>query len=97
MTFIGLHVCHIALVAMLFRGPDVDWAYGLIVSGLLLVCAIVVVTAPQLLKTPVATMLYLVAVAVGLYWLGLTPGLEWFLPALFLKLLIGHAAPLQRL
>ena len=95
--FIALHIVHIVLVAWLFRGDGFDWTFAVIVSAWLLVSAILVLRAPELLKSPLAVALYTVALVLALYWLGPAPGLEWFVPLLFLKLLIGHAVPLQRL
>ena len=37
--------------------------------------------------------MYLLGVGLGLYQVGQTLGMEWFIPALFLKLLIGHLVP----
>lgn len=94
--FIALHVAHIALLAWLFRGEGFDWIYALAISTCLLVSAVIIIAAPALLKSPIAVSLYMIALAIVLYGVGPTPGMEWFVPALFVKLLIGHAIPLQR-
>lgn len=96
-SFIALHILHIFLVAALFRGSGVDWGYFLAISAWLLISAALVIRVPEMLKSPVAVLLYLAGLATTLYGVGLTPGLEWFVPALFLKLLVGHAVPLQKL
>lgn len=93
MGFIALHVAHICLIAWLFRGNGFDWAYALILSAWLLVSASIVIQSPNLLKSPLAVTLALGAFAAAFYGTGPTPGLEWFVPALFIKLLIGHAVP----
>lgn len=95
--FIALHIVHIALVAWLFRGDGFDMQFAVVVSGWLMVSAVIVILSPEMLKSPIAVSLYMIALALTLYWLGFSKGLEWFVPALFLKLLIGHAVPLQRL
>ena len=91
--FIALHLAHIALVAALFRGAGIDWVYGVLAGSWLLVSAVCTLTAPKLLKNPIAITCYLIALGLMFYSLGPTPGMEWFLPALFIKLLLGHAVP----
>lgn len=95
MGFIALHVVHIALIAWLFREPGFDWSYALLMSVWLLVSASIVIRAAPLLKSPLAVALTLAAFALVFYGPGPTPGMEWFVPALFIKLLIGHAVPPQ--
>ncbi|MBD1942554.1 hypothetical protein H6F50_09325 [Coleofasciculus sp. FACHB-712] len=96
-TFILPHLLHIALAAWFFRvGVGFDWNYFTSVSACLLLATAVVLAVPVYLKRPLAVGLYLIAVAIGLYKVGFTPGLEWFIPALFLKLLIGHLVPERR-
>lgn len=91
--FIALHVAHVVVVAWAFRGPDFDLIYAIVISAWLLVAAVIVLYAPQLLRRPAATLLYSIALGLSLYVLSPTPGLEWFVPLLFVKLLIGHAVP----
>lgn len=82
------HLVHIFAVAWLFRN-GYGWFFALF-SVMLLSATGTVLTAPVYLKRSVAEGLRLGAVALGLYAVALTPGLEWFVPALFLKLLVGH-------
>ncbi|WP_162906567.1 hypothetical protein [Algihabitans albus] len=96
LTFIGLHLLHIALVAWMFRGPEFDWRFMIFIGGWLLVSALTVLSIPDLLKRPAAVTLYLIAFAAALYAVGPTPGLEWFVPILFTKLLLGHAVPPEK-
>ena len=93
--FIALHLLHVIAVSWAFRGVGFDAAYALTVGGWLLVSAAIVLYAPTALRSPLATMLYAVALGLSLYALGPTHGLEWFVPLLFVKLLIGHAVPLR--
>ncbi|MEM8552540.1 MAG: hypothetical protein AAGF45_09175 [Pseudomonadota bacterium] len=93
--FISLHLLHIIVVAWAFRGAGFDAAFALTVGGLLVVTAALVLYAPPALRAPLATTFYAFALGVSLYALGPTPGLEWFVPLLFVKLLIGHAVPLR--
>lgn len=93
------HLLHIALVAWMFRSGATggfDLTYLLVLGGWLLVSVAVVLKTPGLLKSPMAATLYLVALGLSLYALGPTFGLEWFVPVLFIKLLIGHALPLEK-
>ena len=92
-SFVGLHVLHIAIVAWAFRGAGFDLAYAAALSACLLVAMAGVLLSPSHLKLPVAVTFCLIAIGLVLYVLGPTPGLEWFVPALFLKLLVGHLVP----
>lgn len=93
--FIALHLLHIGVIAWGFRGEGFDAVYALAVGGWLLASATIVLYAPLALRCPLATASYAVALGLSLYALGPTPGFEWFVPLLFVKLLIGHAAPLR--
>lgn len=93
--FIVLHLLHIVAVAWAFRGAGFDAAYALTVGGWLIATAALVLYAPATLRSPLATTLYAVTLGLSLYALGPTPGLEWFVPLLFVKLLNGHAVPLR--
>ena len=93
-AFVLPHVAYIAAVAWLFSSSSgFDWYYFELMSAYLMVAAAVVLTAPVYLKRPTATIMYLLGVGLGLYQVGQTLGMEWFIPALFLKLLIGHLVP----
>lgn len=95
-AFVLPHLIHIAIVSWLFReSTKFDWSYFGYISSCLIISAIIVLAVTSYLKRPVAAGLYLIAVAVGLYKVGSTLGVEWFVPALFLKLLIGHLVPEQ--
>jgi hypothetical protein len=89
--FVSLHLVHVALVAVLFRGGDL--AYFAAVSGYLVAASAVVALTPVELKRPAAAALFAVALLGWTYLLGPTPGLGWFVPLLFMKLLVGHMVP----
>lgn len=95
LKFIALHVLHIVVVAWAFRGEGFDAIYAFTIGGWLFASAITVLFAPAALRSPLATTLFAVALGLSLYALGPTPGFEWFVPLLFVKLLIGHAVPLR--
>ena len=93
-AFILPHLAYIAAVAWLFSSSSkFDWYYFELMSAYLMVATAVVLAAPVYLKRPTATVVYLLAVGLGLYQAGSTSGMEWFVPALFLKLLVGHLVP----
>ena len=91
--FLTPHLIHIFFVAWLFRAPSFDFGYMLITGLALLISGLIVILSPESLKRPIAAGLYLIVLVIALYITGLTPRLEWFVPALFLKLLIGHLVP----
>ncbi len=93
--FIAPHLLHIPLVAWLFRGAGLDFAYVIVTGGSLMMGAAAVIWSPPRLKMPVAVCVFLIVVAIAYYGLGLTHGLEWFEPVLFMKLLVAHLVPLQ--
>ena len=88
MTFVTVHLFHIGLVALLFRGGDIRFFMG--ISSYLLLAAGLILRSPLYLQRPIALGLYSLALLSNLYLFAPTPGLEWFLPLFFLKLLISH-------
>lgn len=88
LTFVGVHVLHIGLVAWLLRGADGLFFAG--VSSYLLLAAGLILASPLYLQRPVALGLYGLALLCDRYCFTPTPGLEWFLPLFFLKLLVSH-------
>ncbi len=88
LSFTSLHLFHLGLVALLFRGGDVLFFAG--VSSYLLLAAGLIVASPLYLQRPIALGLYGLALLGDRYLLTPTPGLEWFLPLFFLKLLVSH-------
>lgn len=92
-SFVCLHLLHIGMVAWAFRGEGFDLAYAAAVSICLVSAMAAVLATPRRLKLPVAVTFFLAATGLALGVLGPTPGLEWFVPVLFVKLLIGHLIP----
>ncbi|MGD1855008.1 MAG: hypothetical protein ACFB2W_12245 [Leptolyngbyaceae cyanobacterium] len=88
MSFVSMHLFHIGLVALLFRGGDGLFFVG--VSSYLLLAAGLILASPLYLQRPVALGLYGLVLVCDRYLFTPTPGLEWFLPLFFLKLLISH-------
>lgn len=89
--FVSLHIIHILVVALLFRGGD--WGFFLSVSIYLLGASMIILWSPLYLQRPVALGLYGLALLGNGYLFSPTPGLEWFLPIFFLKILVSHLLP----
>ena len=88
--FVALHVVHIVLVARLFRGGGVDWTYAAVMSLYLLGAAVAILKTPLYLQRAVALGLFAASIPLNAYAFPTTAGLEWFIPFLFLKLLVSH-------
>ena len=86
--FVALHVVYIFVVAWLFR--SMDWVFLGAVSLHLLGAAYIVLKAPLYLQRPLALGLFASSFLPGYYIFSPTPGLEWFVPLLFLKLVVCH-------
>jgi hypothetical protein len=87
LAFVAAHALHVVLVAWLFRASDSGWAAGL--SAVLLAAAAGILFTPRPHRRAVAMLAY-AAVVLGLSPLSPTPGMEWFVPVLFLKLLLAY-------
>ncbi|MEZ4592714.1 MAG: hypothetical protein R3D55_16440 [Chloroflexota bacterium] len=89
--FVAIHGLHLALVAWLFR--DGDWLYFAVYYGWLLGGTAVLLRTPLYLKRPFALLLYSITLLLNTSLLLPAPGLSWFIPFFFLKLLIAHLLP----
>jgi len=87
--FIAFHVVYIVLVAWLFR--SMDWLYLIVMSAFLLASSYAVLKIHLYLRRPVAFSVFVIAYLINAYSFAPTPGLEWFIPFLILKLLVSHA------
>ena len=90
LVFVAVHV-YPFLVAWLYRGHD--WGYGLLIYGYLLLATLILLGTPLYLKRPMALTLYLLGLAIPWLLLSPTPGLVWFVPLLYLKLIVCHLVP----
>ena len=88
LAFVSIHIVHIFLVAILFRGSD--WDFCLIVSSYLIGSSILILQTPLYLQRPIAFGLYGLVLLSNSYLFTPTVGLEWFIPLFFLKILISH-------
>jgi hypothetical protein len=89
MGFIAFHFIHPLLIVIFFM--SFDWVYFILVYGFLIVSAVVVLLSPLYIRRPVSIVMFLGALVVNIYLLIPAPGFEWFVPVLFLKLIVGHA------
>lgn len=87
-SFTAAHLLHLLLVAWLYL--DNDWIWAAIAGGYLLAAAALILMVPVYLQRPTALILYLGGLVIGLWLLPTPPGLEWFLPVFYLKLLVSH-------
>lgn len=97
LQFVAIHFLHLLLVGWLFL--DGNWLYVAVVYGYLLLAAALILKTPLYLQRPLAYTLYLLALPLAFYVLPQPPGLEWFLPIFYLKLLVAHLvteAPFER-
>ncbi|MBW7882141.1 MAG: hypothetical protein H3C34_05800 [Caldilineaceae bacterium] len=86
--FVAVHLVYILAVTWILRAGD--WLYFAVLSVYLLVAATIVLKMPLYLQRPVALGLFVIVLLLDFYaWIP-TPGLEWFVPFLFLKLLVSH-------
>lgn len=88
LTFVSVHLVHIGVVALLFRGGD--GLFVLSIASYLLLAAGLILVSPLYLQRPIALGLYSLALLGDRYLFVPTPGLEWFLSLFFLKLLVSH-------
>ncbi|MDJ0859601.1 MAG: hypothetical protein QNI90_15200 [Dinoroseobacter sp.] len=86
-VFTAIHIHPIVAAALL--GGSV--ANAVIWYVLLQLAVWTVLLAPLYLRRPLATLLTISALIVESNLLPLGPGLEWFLPCLFIKMVMGHA------
>jgi hypothetical protein len=89
--FIAAHLVHLALVAAVLIANPLTWI-GLH-YGFLLLAAVLILRAPTDLRLALAVLLWLAGVLIGWYGNPVSSGLEWFLPAFYLKLLVCHLVP----
>lgn len=88
LAFVAVHIVQVALVGVLFRSHD--WTFVAITYGAAVTGSAAISFAPAYLQRPIATTLYMLLLVASTYFIPATPGLEWFLPVFFLKLLVAH-------
>lgn len=88
LMFIAIHAIHPILIVLFFRPGD--WQYVIVVYGYLMLAAGLIVVLPLYLQRPAAMAAWVGGFMLNQYVLLPTPGLEWFLPVFYLKLLVCH-------
>lgn len=88
LSFVAVHLFHIGLVALCFRGAD--GLFFAVVASYLMLASTLILRSPFYLQRPLSLGLYSLALLGDRYLLTPTPGLEWFLSLFFLKLLVSH-------
>lgn len=102
LTFVGMHVLHLAGLAFLLRPgvlptvvpalpPSLGWV--LVNSGLLLALAVLIESVPLEVKRPTAMGAYMAALLVNATLFPLPAAVGLFVAFFYLKLLIGHLVP----
>ncbi len=85
--FAAAHVYPL-LIAWLYR--EDGWMWGFTIYQAMLLAVLLILSAPLYLRRPLAFGLTMALILVDVYAFGPTPGFEWLVPALGLKLLAGH-------
>ena len=91
--FIAPHLAYVIVVAAFLRGPNFDSRYALVFGVGLVGAAAVILCTSERLRAPVAFSAYLIVLYAVTIGARPTPAMEWFEPALLLKLLLGHLLP----
>ncbi len=86
-VFVLPHGLHLALLVWLF--PGLTWWFFLLFYGYLVATTLLILHTPLYLQRPMAFICYAGVLLLNMVYAP-TPGLEWFVPFLFLKLLISH-------
>lgn len=89
--FASVHALQLFLVAWLFRG--MDWFFFGVYFLFLMSAATIILVMPRYLQRPVAFLLLLMGLFLARGVTSPTPGMNWFIPLFFLKLLICHLLP----
>lgn len=76
------------MLVLFFRSGD--WAFFAVIYGWLMIAAVLIVVAPLRLQQGLAFLLTAAGCALALIFLVPTPGLEWFAPVFYIKLLAAH-------
>ncbi|NTW09360.1 MAG: hypothetical protein HGA28_07310 [Anaerolineaceae bacterium] len=88
LAFISVHFIHLFLVAWLFL--KMDWMFFIGFYTYLIAASLIITRVRLYLQRPVALLLFLGVLLLAFYMSKPVPGLEWFIPVFFLKLLVSH-------
>lgn len=85
--FVAMHLQPL-IVAWLYPGGN--WTYFLFVYSYLILATLIILLSPLSLQRALSIVLYMGGMVLYSYVLSPIPGMEWFLPVYFLKLLISY-------
>lgn len=86
-VFTLLHI-HPILIRLVFG--NLNLTYGIIWYAVMLIASAAVQRLPLYLQRPTAMGIIMLAILVNYYVIPPVAGFEWFIPALFLKIVYGH-------
>lgn len=87
LIFSAIHI-HPLIVGLFFG--SIDWVYGLFWYLALLVAVLITIQTPLYLSRSVAVFLVAIATIGNYYAIEPITGFEWFIPLLFLKIVLAH-------
>ena len=87
LAFTAIHI-HPILIGWIFG--DGNWAYGLFWYAWMMIAVVVILRLPLHLHRPAALGTIMTAILLNFYFIQPVSGFEWFIPALFLKIIYGH-------
>lgn len=88
-AFVAVHLAQIVIFGIAFLPGD--WTFVGVSYAYLLIAAVIALSVPETLLRPITYALYVGALLLTLYVLTpAPPGLEWFLPILYFKLIVSH-------
>ncbi len=86
--FVLLHLLQIVIISWVFMGFNLR--YILISYGFLVIGALVILLTKHYLQRMVALFIAALGIVLAFYVLDAPPGVEWFAPMLFIKILVSH-------
>ncbi|MEM7011955.1 MAG: hypothetical protein AAF585_10775 [Verrucomicrobiota bacterium] len=89
LKFVSAHILQIGLVAYFFRNGD--WLWLATISTTVFVASSLVLSTSLRFQRTVAFILACIGIALDMSLFDPTPGLPWFVPVLFIKLVIAHS------
>ncbi|MEM9388370.1 MAG: hypothetical protein AAGA68_25190 [Pseudomonadota bacterium] len=86
--FVATHIIHLSLVAWVFVNGQ--WPWSAMAAAYLFAASWLILSVPKYLQRPVALGAFACAIVLCDVALARPPGLEWFAPLFYLKLLVSH-------
>lgn len=83
-------LAHLHPFILVYFFPSFAWGGAALLYSYSVGAALAIVFAPRPLQRPLAFVLYALSLMLSLYLIDVPPGLEWFAPLFFLKLLLAH-------